>query len=81
MAAMWSVGKDSTAMLWLARKAFSGRVPFPVCLLDTGMEMDEVYNMRDRLIDDWQLDCINQPCPPENDLDQDLPPNARAAMR
>ena len=81
MAAMWSVGKDSTAMLWLARKAFLGRVPFPVCLLDTGMEMDEVYNMRDRLIDDWQLDCINQPCPPENDLDQDLPPNARAAMR
>jgi len=27
---LWSPGKDSNTMLWLARKAFAGRVPFPV---------------------------------------------------
>ena len=27
MAMLWSIGKDSTALLWLARKAFFGHVP------------------------------------------------------
>jgi len=78
---MWSIGKDSTALLWMVRKAFYGRVPFPVTLLDTGMEMDEVYAFRDRLIKEWDLDCINWPCPPEEEMDPTLPPNTRAAMR
>ena len=78
---LWSIGKDSTAMLWLVRKAFFGKVPFPVMLLDTGMEMDEVYAFRDRLIKEWNLDCINHMCPPESEMDPTLPPNTRAAMR
>ncbi len=81
LAMLWSIGKDSTAMLWMVRKAFFGRVPFPVVLLDTGMEMDEVYAFRDRLIKEWKLDCINHLCPPEEEMDQTLPPNTRAAMR
>ena len=81
MGMMWSIGKDSTAMLWMVRKAFLGRVPFPVALLDTGMEMDEVYAFRDHLIAEWNLDCINHMCPPEEDMDQTLPPNTRSAMR
>ncbi|MDH5722297.1 MAG: sulfate adenylyltransferase subunit CysD [Alphaproteobacteria bacterium] len=81
MGMMWSIGKDSTAMLWMVRKAFMGRVPFPVCLLDTGMEMDEVYAFRDRLIKEWNLDCVNWQCPPEEEMDQTLPPKTRSAMR
>ena len=81
LAMLWSIGKDSTAMLWLVRKAFYGRVPFPVVLLDTDMELPEVYAFRDQLIKDWNLDCINHPCPPEEDMDPTLPPNTRAAMR
>ena len=30
LALLWSLGKDSNVMIWLARKAFFGRVPFPV---------------------------------------------------
>src|ERR1043165_2235743 len=30
MAMLWSIGKDSTVLLWLARKAFFGHVPFPL---------------------------------------------------
>jgi sulfate adenylyltransferase subunit 2 len=36
LAMLWSIGKDSNVMIWLARKAFFGRVPFPVALLETG---------------------------------------------
>jgi sulfate adenylyltransferase subunit 2 len=32
---LWSIGKDSTTLLWLARKAFFGRVPFPLVHIDT----------------------------------------------
>ncbi|MEM9470286.1 MAG: phosphoadenosine phosphosulfate reductase family protein, partial [Pseudomonadota bacterium] len=81
MAMLWSIGKDSTAMLWLVKKAFFGRVPFPLVLLDTGMEMDEVYAFRDKLVNDWDLPIINHPCPPQEDMDATLPPATRAAMR
>ncbi len=78
---LWSIGKDSTALLWMVRKAFFGRVPFPVILLDTQQELDEVYAFRDRLIEEWNLDCINHMCPPEEEMDQTLPPATRSAMR
>ncbi|GDY12571.1 sulfate adenylyltransferase [Planctomycetota bacterium] len=46
---LWSVGKDSTVMLWLARKAFFGHVPFPLVHIDTGFEIPEVLAYRDRI--------------------------------
>lgn len=78
---LWSIGKDSTALLWMVRKAFFGRVPFPLVLLDTGMEFDEVYRFRDKLIRDWDLPVHNEICPPESAMDPSLPPASRAAMR
>ena len=30
---LWSIGKDSTAMLWLTRKAFSAMFRFRWCIL------------------------------------------------
>jgi sulfate adenylyltransferase subunit 2 len=81
LAMLWSIGKDSTALLWMVRKAFLGDVPFPLVLLDTGMEFPEVYAFRDRLVQDWSLPVVNQPCPPENSVDQTLPPEARHAAR
>ena len=81
MAMLWSIGKDSTALLWLVRKAFFGRVPFPLYLLDTGMELEEVYDFQRRLQVEWNLDARNEPCPPEDAMDPTLPPAARAAAR
>ncbi len=79
---LWSIGKDSTALLWMVRKAFYGRVPFPLVLLDTAMELDEVYQFRDRMIKEWNLgDVVNWPCPPESEMDPTLPPATRAAAR
>lgn len=78
---LWSMGKDSTALLWLVRKAFFGVVPFPVILLDTGMELPEVYAFRDEIAHDWGLDMRCEDCPPESAVDQTLPANSRAAAR
>jgi sulfate adenylyltransferase subunit 2 len=78
---LWSMGKDSTALLWLVRKAFLGAVPFPVVLLDTGMELPEVYAFRDLIAREWRLDYRNERCPPESAVDPSLPPATRAAAR
>ena len=78
---LWSMGKDSTALLWLARKAFLGAVPFPVIQLDTEMELPEVYEFRDRIVAEWNLDFQGPICPPESEVDQSLAPNSRAAAR
>ena len=81
LAMLWSLGKDSNTLLWLVRKAFQGRVPFPVILLDTGNEFAEVYAFRDRYVREWNLDYINAPCPAVETTDPALPPKARAAAR
>src|SRR5499425_3064861 len=78
LALLWSLGKDSNALVWLARKSFLGRVPFPVMLLDTDNEFPEVYAFRDRMVREWGLDCVNVPCPPVEQTDPTLPPAARA---
>jgi sulfate adenylyltransferase subunit 2 len=81
LAMLWSVGKDSNVLIWLARKAFYGRVPFSVVELDTGMELPAVYDFRDRYAKEWGLDLRVEDCPPVEDIDPTLPPLARAAAR
>ncbi len=58
MAALWSMGKDSTAMLALARKAFLGKVPFPVIHIDNGIDFPETYQFREMLAKKWKLNLI-----------------------
>jgi sulfate adenylyltransferase subunit 2 len=58
VAALWSMGKDSTTMLALARKAFLGKVPFPVIHIDNGIDFPETYAFREYLAKKWNLDLI-----------------------
>ena len=58
VAMLWSIGKDSTSLLWLVRKAFYGRIPFPVMHLDTGYKFKEIYGFRDKFAKEWGLDLI-----------------------
>src|SRR3981189_361647 len=46
IAILWSLGKDSNVMIWLARKAFFGRVPCPAMHVDTGKKFPRVYAFR-----------------------------------
>jgi sulfate adenylyltransferase subunit 2 len=58
VAAMWSMGKDSTAMIGVARKAYVGRVPFPVIHIDNGIDFPESYKFRDELSEKWGIELI-----------------------
>ena len=53
---LFSGGKDSIVMLYLAIKAFApARVPFPVMHVDTGHNFDEVIATRDQLVEQHGL--------------------------
>ena len=58
VAMLWSIGKDSTTLLWLARKAFFGKVPFPVIHIDTTYKFKEIYDFRDKYAKEWGLKLI-----------------------
>ncbi len=55
---LWSIGKDSTVLLWLARKAFFGHVPFPLIHIDTNFKIPEMIEYRDRLALEWKLNMV-----------------------
>ncbi len=57
-AALWSTGKDSTAAIWLCKKAFFGKIPFPVIHIDTERKFPEMYEFRDRVAKEWNLNLI-----------------------
>jgi sulfate adenylyltransferase subunit 2 len=52
---LWSTGKDSTTTLWLIKKAFFGKIPFPVIHIDTSFKFPEIYEFRDKIAKDWGL--------------------------
>ena len=58
MAMLWSIGKDSTTLLWLCMKAFGGRLPFPVLHIDTSYKFPQIYEFRDRVAAEWGLDLL-----------------------
>jgi len=55
---LWSIGKDSTVLLWLARKAFFGHVPLPLLHIDTGFKVPEMITYRDTLTREFRLNMI-----------------------
>lgn len=47
---LYSIGKDSSVLLHLARKAFyPGKIPFPLLHVDTGWKFREMIEFRDRM--------------------------------
>src|SRR3984957_11195806 len=58
LAMLWSIGKDSTILLWLARKAFFGHVPFPLVHVDTTYKIPSMIEYRDRLVQEWKLKLV-----------------------
>jgi len=58
LAMLWSIGKDSTTLLWLCRKAFFGKIPFPVLHIDTSYKFKEIYAFRDEYAAKWGLELL-----------------------
>lgn len=56
---LYSIGKDSSVLLHVARKAFyPGRVPFPLLHVDTGWKFREMIAFRDETAERYDLDLI-----------------------
>ena len=58
VAMLWSIGKDSTTLLWLIRKAFFGKIPFPIVHLDTTHKFKEIYEFREKQAKEWGFNLI-----------------------
>ena len=56
---MYSIGKDSTVLLHLARKAFyPQKLPFPLLHVDTTWKFRDMIAFRDKTVKDFGLDLI-----------------------
>ena len=56
---LYSIGKDSSVMLHLARKAFyPGKIPFPLMHIDTMWKFSEMIDFRDKTAKDLGVDLI-----------------------
>ncbi|UCC94794.1 MAG: sulfate adenylyltransferase subunit CysD [Candidatus Omnitrophota bacterium] len=58
IALLWSIGKDSTSLLWVTRKAFFGKIPFPIIHIDTSFKFKEIYEFRTRYAKEWNLNLL-----------------------
>ncbi len=58
IAMLWSIGKDSSTLLWLCRKAFFGKIPFPVMHIDTSYKFPKMIKWRDEYAKKWKLNLI-----------------------
>jgi sulfate adenylyltransferase subunit 2 len=58
LAMLWSIGKDSSVLLWLARKAFFGHVPMPCVHVDTTYKIPEMIQFRDQKVREWNIDLV-----------------------
>ena len=56
---LYSIGKDSSVMLHLARKAFyPEKLPFPLLHIDTGWKFKEMIEFRDKIVREYGLDLL-----------------------
>ena len=58
VACLWSIGKDSTTLAWLIRKAFYGKVPFPFIHIDTTFKFPEMYEFRKKYAEEWGVELL-----------------------
>lgn len=57
---LYSVGKDSSVLLHLARKAFyPGPIPFPLLHINTGWKFNEMISFRDQVVSEYGLDFVS----------------------
>ena len=56
---LYSIGKDSSVMLHLAKKAFyPSKPPFPLMHIDTRWKFQEMYSFRQKIADEMGMELI-----------------------
>lgn len=70
---LYSVGKDSSVLLHLARKAFyPGKIPFPLLHVDTTWKFQEMIHFRDRMAKEYDFKLLTHINP--NGIEQGVGP-------
>ncbi|WP_042146764.1 MULTISPECIES: sulfate adenylyltransferase subunit CysD [unclassified Pseudoalteromonas] len=70
---LYSIGKDSSVLLHLARKAFyPGKIPFPLLHVDTNWKFKEMIEFRDRIAKEYDFDLLVHKNP--DGLDMEISP-------
>ncbi len=54
----WSMGKDSNVLIWLSKRAFCGKIPYPALHIDTTYEFPEMLEFREWARREYDLDLI-----------------------
>ena len=81
IAMLWSLGKDSNVMVWLAFKAFLAKYHFRLYMLILKKNLRKCMNSGTGMKKEWNLNLIKGGCPPVSKIDPSLPPAARSAAR
>ncbi len=56
---LYSIGKDSSVLLHLARKAFlPGKIPLPIMHVDTQWKFQDMYRFRERMVQDYGAELL-----------------------
>jgi len=56
---LYSIGKDSSVLLHLARKAFlPGKIPLPLMHVDTQWKFQDMYRFRERMVQDYGAELL-----------------------
>ncbi len=77
---LYSVGKDSSVLLHLARKAFyPEKIPFPLLHINTGWKFEEMIEFRDQTIKNYDLDLISYTNP--RGKDENITPFTHGSAR
>jgi phosphoadenosine phosphosulfate reductase len=58
IALAWTGGKDSTTAIHLLREIYGGKVPIPILNIDTSVKFPEIYEFRNRLAQEWQMNLL-----------------------
>jgi sulfate adenylyltransferase subunit 2 len=58
IAILFSMGKDSTTCLFLCKRAFWEKIPFPVIHLDNGHDLPGTYQFRNKLVKELGINLI-----------------------
>ncbi len=58
VAILWAMDKNSTLLLALCRRAFFGRIPFPVIHLDNGHDFPETYAFQKKIVKEWGVNSL-----------------------
>lgn len=68
IAVLWSMGKDSTTMLYLCKRAFFNKIPFRLIYIDNSNDFPETYQFKDKIVKEWDINLLTAKAEDRKDI-------------